>query len=160
MFDENPCRMNLFEIFQIDRSVTDLRAIRGRVNDTLDLWKHNENKITFRTGEVHAIEHALLNALQGRLFNPVQRLKEEQFAHQVHSFAGDEELLGALRSLTEEDAPIRVPTVAMATLVSAIGPLLPAVSPPQLEDNLPWPEPLAEFHVARESLADAILRDC
>ncbi len=160
MFEENPCRWNLFEVFQIDRSVTDLKALRERVGDTRDLWKHHDGKVTLRSGEVHEIEEARLNDLAGRLFNPLLRLQEEQFAHQFHSFAGDDELLGAVKALAQEAAPLPAPTVASAVLVSAIGPLLPTLSPPRLEDNLPWPDPPAPLPVEREKLEDAILRDC
>ena len=103
-----------------------------------------------RDGELHAIEEARLNALQARLFNPLQRLKEEQFVHQSHSFSDDNELLGAVKGLTEVAVPVQVPTVAIAALVKTIGPLLPTISPPRRDGNLPWPDPPAPFEVERE----------
>jgi len=160
MFEENPCRWNVFEAFQLDRSTTDLRAIRERVSDTFDVWKYHHEQIKLRNGELRAIDEARLNELKKRLENPLQRLKEEQLAHQVHTFAGDEELLSAVRGLAEPDAPGSVPTVAGAALLKSIGPLLPVVSAAKLEDDLPWPEPPSPFALERESLKDAILRDC
>jgi hypothetical protein len=160
MFEENPCRWNLFEVFQIDRSETNKRAILHRVSDTRDLWKHHEEIVVLRNGERRPTEEARLNELEGRLNNPLQRLKDEQLAHQFHSFAGDEELQSAVMRLTEAVVPAQTPSVAGAALVSAIGPLLPSISPPRMEDNLAWPDPPAAFQVEQESLQDAILRDC
>jgi hypothetical protein len=160
VFEENPCRWNLFEVFQIDRSLTDKRAINERVRLTRDQWKFNQEKVLLRNGALCAIEESRLNELEGRLSKPLQRLKDEQFAHQFHSFAGDDELLGAVKGLTEVTAPAQMPSVAGAALVGAIGPLLPAITPPRLEDDLPWPDPPEAFSVKREPLEDAILRDC
>jgi hypothetical protein len=159
MFEENPCRWNEFEIFRIDRSMTDQRAIRLRVSDTREIWNYQEKKVVLRNGEKRAIEEARLNEFQGRLDDPLQRLKDEQFVHQFHSFAGDEELSSAVRGLAETELPVSVPTVAGAALLSAVGPLLPDITPPVLEDDLPWPQPPAAFDVEQEPLEDAMLRN-
>jgi hypothetical protein len=159
MFEENPGRWNLFEVFQIDRSLTDLRSIRRSVQDALDRWRQNGGKVELRNGEKCHAEEAKLNELSGRLFDPVRRLKNEQFAHQVHSFAGDEELHEAVTGMTGVAAQALMPSVAGSALVAAIGPLLPTISAPRQEDDLPWPDPPSPIAIDMEPLQDAVLRE-
>jgi hypothetical protein len=160
MFEENICRWNALEIFQLDRSVTDLKSIRERESVTRDDWKFNDHKIKLRNGELHALEEARLNEFQNRIDNPIRRLQEERYVHQVHSFAGDEELLTALNQLVREQGAAEIPMVGGSALVSAIGGLLPTVTPPCMEDDLPWPDLPKPMHIDDEPLETAILRDC
>jgi len=160
MFEENPCTWNALEIFQLDRSVTDLKSVRERHSATRDEWKFNDQKIRLRNGEVRALEEARLNEFQKRIDDPVRRLQEEQYAHQFHSFAGDEELLAAVNRLEQNQSTAEIPMVGGSALVSAIGGLLPEVKPQRIEDDLPWPDLPKPTPVEDEPLEDAILRDC
>ena len=160
MFDENPCRWNALEVFQVNRSTTDRKTIMERENEAQKLWKLQELQIVLRNGEKHPLDEARLNRLRERLDKPLLRLQEEQLVHDFHSFAGDLELLEAVRNLTAETAHVQTPAVAGEVLVSAIGEMLPVIEPPKMEDDLPWPEPPAPLPVEREALSVTILRDC
>lgn len=160
MFEENPCRWNALEIFRLDRSITELNAIYERERATRDEWKFNDRKIKLRDGEVRALEEARLNEFQKHIDNPVLRLQEERYAHQIHSFAGDEELLIAVNQLDGEQSGEEIPIVAGSALASVIGGLLPSVEPAQIEDDLPWPDSPKPMPVENEPLENAILRDC
>lgn len=159
MFEDNPCRWNVFEVFRIDRSTTELRDIREREKLARDELVQNLGQVRLRNSELRASNEAQFNGLAKLLYDPVLRLQEEQFVHQAHSFASDEELVNALRGLSEQEEPPEVPAVAGAALVGALGPLLPNLSRPHMEDNLPWPEAPTPFEIEREPLEDAILRE-
>ncbi len=159
-FSRNPCRSHLFEIFGLDKSETDLRALRSAVQTTRDRLRFG--KIKARDGSEIELTEADSNALEEKLFDPLQRLQVEQLVHQEHLFAKDPELISALDELKDEDpAPLTVlveearPQVLLAVLQA----FLPSFEPPVLAVDLPWPEEPESFGLHREPLEDVILRE-
>ncbi len=159
MFDNNPCRWNALEIFQIDRSTMERKVLNERINRTKEDWKFEGQKVRMRNGEMQALDEARLNDFQKRIDNPVLRLREEQLVHQVHSFTGNEEMLNAVKELQASQCTTAPPSVAGTALIGVIGALLPSIPSHPMQDDLPWPEPLPPFRVEEEPLADAVLRD-
>ncbi len=159
-FSNNPCRSHLFEIFALDKSETDLRTLRSAVNTTRDRLRFG--KIKARDGSEIELTEADFNALEEKLYDPLQRLQAEQLVHQEHLFAGDQELISALRELEDEDpAPFTdlLEEARPQVLLAVLQAFLPSFEPPVLVDDLPWPEEPEPFELHREPLEEAILRE-
>ena len=159
MFEDNPCLQNPFEVFRIDRSETDLRAIRERVKDARETWEFDGRKIKTRGGAELAVDEAHMNEFQARLFDPLCRLKEEQFVHQAHSFAGDSELSQAVGEFLAPAEAAALPGGDRAAVLKVLAARVPPIPAPHLADDLPWPAWPEPFQVETETLEAAILRD-
>jgi hypothetical protein len=159
MLEDNPCRRDLFEVFHIDKSATDLRSIHAWVKDKKEIWAHENHTVKGWDGEVFAVDEARMNALEARLFVPNERLIDEQFAHQPHPFAEDPELAAAIIELQAPRERAVLAGDARAIVGGVLGPLLPKVSAPPMPDDLPEPARPAPFPIEKETLEQAILRD-
>src|SRR6476660_9069107 len=100
-FTQNPCRHHLFEVFALDKSETDLRALRTAVQAARDRLRFG--RLLARDGSQLQLKEADLNALEKQLLNPVECLKAEQLVHQAHPFARDGALALCLDRLAAED---------------------------------------------------------
>ena len=159
MLEDNPCRRHAFEVFRIDKSATDLRAIRSQVKSAREAWDFDKHAVTGLDGVPFEVDEARLNELEKRLFDPLERLKEEQFVHQAHPFGADEELAGAIKDVLSHSVSAAISCDARALIAGALGPLLPEIPPPAMPDDLPDPKWPAAFPIERESLEQAIMRD-
>jgi hypothetical protein len=156
---KNPCRRNIFDVFKIDKSETDIKTIRGASQKSRDQLKFG--KIVARDGTELSLTEADLNEMDKILFDPVARLQAEQFVHQAHLFSQDEELGGLMRQLETEGhdpLPDLLAEVQAGALLALARQVLPEPAPPALADDLPQVEldPL-ELHL--EPWKDVILRD-
>lgn len=162
-FKSNPCRQNLFEVFQLDKAETGIRAIREAVQVTKRRFVNGGGKLPMRDGTEMELTEAQLNQMEKKLLDPLTRLKEEQIAHQAHRFAHDEAFGGRLQALAAyEETAGQVGTLLAETQSATLAMVkryLPPFTPPALADDLPWPEPPAPGTPRREDLAAAILRD-
>jgi hypothetical protein len=158
-FTRNPCRHHLFEIFNLDKSETDLRAIRTAVQEVQGRLRYS--RIVARDGTVLTLSEADLNTLSKVLLTPLERLKTEQLVHQAHAFSQDRELALCMESLAvEEEDPLpgliaEVQGQALRTLVRTALPL----PSPFLADDLPWPPEPEGYELRRESIKEAIQRE-
>jgi hypothetical protein len=160
-FKNNPCRLNLFEVFWLDKAETGIRAINEAIQATKNRAKFG--KLTTRDGTELDLSEAQLNRLEKELRDPIARLREEQIAHQIHLFAHDEALAGQLQALVKrEEAAGQVRTLLAETQSATLAMVrnyLPPFTPPALADDLPWPEPPAPGAPTREDWDAVILRD-
>jgi hypothetical protein len=160
-FETNPCRCSLFDVFHLDKAVTDIRAIREAIRDAKN--RQRFDSLTARDGTPLQLTEAQLNNLEKRLLDPIERLKEEQLVHQAYLFGQDEALKSCVDALAaSEDTTHQVGSLLSDTrtaVLQMISRFLPPLEPPQLADDLPWPEPPATRPAVREDLAEAILRD-
>ncbi len=157
-FTINPCRRNIFDIFQIDKSEIDLRVINGASKNAREMWKYG--KLKARDGSTLELSEAELNAMVNCLLNPLERLRAEQFTHQAHHFIEDEQLARCLRRLeTETDLMPDLVNGLQESLFGRLIRFLPPLAPRNLSDDLAWPEPPEPCDLTRETLAMAILRD-
>jgi hypothetical protein len=159
-FSRNPCRHHLFEVFALDKSETDLRAILTTTQAARD--RLHFGKIVARDGTEIQISESELNALEKGLLTPVERLKAEQFVHQAHTFSRDPELAWCIEGLTGEDVdalPELLAEVQGQTLLAVVRTTMPLLAPPPLADDLPWPPEPESRAPQRETLAEAVLRD-
>ncbi len=156
---KNPCRRNIFDVYPIDKLETDIRAIRAASQQARDQLKFG--KIVARDGSELSLSEADLNEMDEILFDPVARLKAEQFVHQPHLLSRDEELAGLLRQLETETCdplPNLLIEVQVGSLLTFVRQVLPEPAPPPLADDLPEVE-LERLDLRLESWKEAILRD-
>lgn len=160
-FKVNPCRCSVFDVFQLDKTETDIRAIREAIRETKNRFKCGV--LVNADGIPMSLTEAQLNNLEKKLLDPVERLKEEQLAHQAHPLGKDEALSSCLQALAarkEGDDPTAALFAEMqGALLKLLGRFMPPLDPPHLDDNLPWPESPAPMTLVREGLEEAILRD-
>lgn len=155
----NPCHGNVFDVFLIDKSETDVRVIREELRNARDRLEFD--KFRTRDGRRLTLSEAELNRMEAILLDPLQRLQAEQFVHQAHLFSEDEELARCLTELTlEEEDPIDdlLSTLEQALLRMIVG-ALPPPEPCPIEDDLPWPNEPGSCPPQLETLEEAILRD-
>jgi hypothetical protein len=160
-FARNPCRHHLFEVFALDKSETDLRAILAATLAARDRLRFG--KMVAGDGAELQISEAELNRLEQVLLSPVARLEAEQLVHQAHSFARDPGLAACLARLAHAAAgdPLaaELELALQRVLLLLVRAALPPLPPVTLADDLPWP-PAPETSVPRrESPAAAALRD-
>ena len=158
-FKKNPCRRTIFDVFAIDRSETDLRVIRTASQKARDQLKFG--RILARDGTELSLTEADLNEMDKILFDPVERLKAEQFVHQGQLFSQDEELASLMRDLVTENRdplPDLLAEIQAGALLGLARTMLLEPSPVPLEDDLPAVE-LEALELELEPLKDAILRD-
>ncbi len=156
--NRNPCRHNIFDAYAIDKSEIDIKVIRGASLKARDQLKFG--KIVARDGAELQLTEAELNEMDKVLFDPVARLKSEQFVHQAHSFSQDEELTVLVRQLEEARDPLPdlLAKIQARTLATLVRQVLPQPVPQPLADDL-TPVELEPLDLQLESLRDAILRD-
>jgi hypothetical protein len=159
MFEENPCRRNPFAVFMVDRSETNLRAIRLRVDAAWKDWEFHGKKIRNPDGSETEVDEARMNEMKARLEQPLKRLKEEQLVHRSRPFVWDREFEDAMKEFSAPPEAPELPTLPRSAVLNLLGPLLPEVPAPVLADDMPWPEPPPTFPREREPLEQAILRD-
>lgn len=157
-FSFNPCRQNIFDVFPIDKSETDLKAINEKRRSAREQWQYSQ--LVARDGSKLTLSEAELNAFERLLLDPVERLKAEQFVHQAHSFSQDEELAACLQQL-ENQADLLPDLLAdlQAEILAGLSRFLPPLAPPRMPDDLPWPAPPGPFALALEPLEALVLRD-
>lgn len=155
----NPCQRNLFDVYPLDKSEADIKAIRTAAQKVRDQLKFG--KIVARDGTELSLTEADLNEMDKILFDPVARLKAEQFVHEAHSFSQDEELAVLMQQLEETRDPLPglLDDIQSGALVTLARQVLPEPVPPPLADNLP-PVELEPLELQLELLREAILRDC
>lgn len=159
-FARNPCRHHLFEVFGLDPSETDLRAIRTAVQTARD--RLGFGRIVARDGTAIELSEADLNALEKELLTPVERLKAEQLVHSMRAFASDPELAWCIERLAQQDrdpVPELIADVRAQAVLAVIEAAVPLLAPPHLADDLPWPSAPASRALRRESLVESVLRD-
>jgi hypothetical protein len=157
-FTINPCRHNIFDVFPIDKSDTNMKNVREAIRNARDQWKFG--RIVARDGTEITLTEAELNAMESILLDPVERLKAEQFVHQEHRFSQDAEIVQSMHQLEKTQDPMQnvLADIRMALLV-VVSRFLPVLEPPPLPDDLPWPVAPGPCEMAFESLETAILRD-
>jgi CelD/BcsL family acetyltransferase involved in cellulose biosynthesis len=156
---KNPCRRNIFDVFPIDRSETGLKTIREASQKARDQLKFG--KIVARDGTELSLTEADLNEMDKILFDPVARLKAEQFVHQAHLFSQDEELADLMRQLAAESRdpmPGLLAEIQAGSLLALVRQVLPEPTPERLEDDLPQVD-VEPLEIQLEAWKDAILRD-
>jgi hypothetical protein len=159
-FSKNPCRHHLFEVFALDKSETDLRAVRAATQAARD--RLHFGRIVARDGTEIQISESELNALEKELLTPVERLKVEQLVHQAHAFSRDPELARCIERLAGEDVdalPELLAEVQGQALLAVVRTTMPLLTPPPLADDLPWPPEPEGRAPRRETLEEAVLRD-
>jgi hypothetical protein len=157
--NKNPCRRNIFDVYRIDKSETDIRVIRAASQKTRDQLKFG--KIVARDGSELSLSEADLNETDEILLDPVARIKAEQFVHQVHLFSQDDELAGLMRQLEVEahdPLPDLLVEIQRGSLLTIVRQVLPEPAPSPLADDLPEVE-LERLELRLESRKNAILRD-
>jgi hypothetical protein len=155
----HPCRRSIFDVFEIDKSETDIKVIRAASQKAREQLKFA--KIVARDGTELSLTEADLNEMDKILLDPVARLKAEQFVHQAHSFSQDEKLAALMRQLEEvcDPLPGLLAEIQAGALASLARKVLPQSVPPPLEDDLP-PVVIEPLELQLESLRDSILREC
>lgn len=152
----NQARRSIFHVFRIDKSVTDIKSINEAVNEAKRRVKFG--KVV--AGDGTPLDEAQVNSLLKSLLDPIERLKAEQFVHQAHLFSKDGELAECVSRLEQADDPLpQLLAASRGSVLSLLYRFLPPLTPPALEDDLPWPEPPTALALVREGLEDAILRD-
>jgi hypothetical protein len=157
----NPCRRNIFDVFQIDKSETDIASIRNAIREARNRLGYGE--MIGSDGTKLELSEAELNNMESVLLDPVARLKEELFVHQAHPFLKDQALAGCIDRLAalekKSDAMKDLISETRKPLLTALARFLPPLSPLTLEDDLPWPEPPAPMPITRKSLEEGIFSD-
>jgi len=157
-FSFNPCRRNIFDVFPIDKSQTDLKAINEKRRNAREQWQYGQ--LVARDGAKLTLSEAELNAFESLLLDPVERLKAEQFVHQAHRFSQDEELAACLQQLKNQtDLLPELLADLQAAILARLSRFLPPLAPPRLPDDLPWPAPPEPLDLLLEPLEAVILRD-
>jgi len=157
--NKNPCRRSIVDVYPIDKSETDLRAIRTASQKVREQLR--SGKIVARDGSELSLSEADLNRLDKTLFDPVARLKAEQFVHQAHLFSQDEELADLMQQIREEGRdplPDLLTDIQAGALLAIARQVLPEPAPLPLADDLPEVE-LERLELRHEPWKEAILRD-
>lgn len=152
-------RHTLFDVFGLDKSETDPRAIQAAVRRAES--RRKSGQLRGPDGAPIALSESELNHLKATLLDPLARLRAEQLIHQGHSFASDDELAQALAALAavEPDPVDELLAFIPEAITAALGQTLAQVEPPTLEDDLPWPDEPGVLALELEPLEELILRD-
>ena len=162
-FKDDPYRRNAFDAFPLRKDEVGIRAIRQLVQSGRESWREHGGKVQARDGTEWELSEAQLNSLERSITDPLSRLQLEQFVHQQHYFATDTEIAALIAALEHDLAPTQLPSEVLEALSAALAAqlttLLPEPSAPQLEDDLPWPEPPVPFAVELEPIDAILLRE-
>jgi hypothetical protein len=162
-FDENPYRRNAFDAFPLSKLETSIRNIRRVINKARGDWKDNRGVLIARDGAEWQVTEAQLNSLEDQLLDPLRRLQVEQFVHQEHLFAEDDEIRALAQeieaALRREKMPVELLDRLRAELIARLTRLLPAPHPAAVTDDLPWPEPPPALSVSLEPFESTLLRE-
>lgn len=162
-FDENPYRRNAFDAFPLSKLETSIRNIRRVINKARGDWKDNHGVLIARDGTEWQVTEARLNSLEEQLLDPLRRLRVEQFVHQEHLFAEDDEIRALAREietgLRREKMPAELLDRLRGELIARLTRLLPAPHPAPVTDDLPWPELPPALPVSLEPFESTLLRE-
>lgn len=159
----NPCRRHAFEAFALDKNETSIKNIRRAVSQARASWKDRGGKLTAADGKDWEVSEATLNSLERQIFDPMERLRLEQFVHEEHWFARSDEVAPLVREFEESSAPDKFYANLLdelnAALLVRIIHFLPELDRPAIDDTEPWPDPPVPELIELEPFEKTILRE-